>query len=293
MIRIVNKFTLSYRSIGFCRQTSFFTIRWILIVFPLVSLHAVAQNVVSGTLLSIPSRTAPAEARVTFTNTATSEKYSQFTNDGNYSISVPSGTYQCKYEKVGDYLTIDTLLINSSQTMNLKLIEDTPLQSSLYLSAGKSLLFLFKSLTSTNDWRHSVGWGYLHRANSAQPRLYARNYSASDPLSMPQVLRPYLDQAITEISSKTVVSYNEQQTYSNKGISISYPTDANMPLKGMLGWTLAGLDSAAIYINRTRVPNRGEEKITFMTELLRAMLVQSNGADPLYIITLPKNWTAS
>lgn len=254
-----------------------------------LSLNAASQNVVSGSLLSVPSNTTPTEARVTFTNLSTQEKYSKFTTDGNFSISMPTGNYRREFFKAGDYYVMDTIAINSSQTMNMKLIEDIPVQSTVYQGLGFSLLKIMKFLTSTDDQNPSGT--ILHRANlgtDGKMRIYPRNYSATDPVSMPQSLRPYYDQSIADITSKTnsIVSFREEQTDSIAGTSCIYPTNANMPVLGALGFTEPGEDHSICYFNRQLLPGASNNlKVsTFDREFLRALLLQSNSIDPSYIM---------
>jgi hypothetical protein len=254
-----------------------------LLLVLLLTIASNGQNIVSGSLQSIPSRTTPSEARVTFTNTSTQEKYSQLTRDGTFSIDLPSGTYERKFEKVGNYLTLDNVTINSSQTMNMKLIEDTPVQSTVYNNyGGFTILKIMKGLTGTWDPETSV----LTRANNIPMRLYARNYSATDPLSMPQSFRAMFDQVLNDIVAKTdgIMSFNEQQTDATTGISSIWPKNADMPNPGGAGYTIADENHATCYYNRELLLTVSNQSGTFAREMLRAMKLQSNGADPSYIM---------
>ncbi|HYD02699.1 MAG TPA: T9SS type A sorting domain-containing protein [Alphaproteobacteria bacterium] len=247
--------------------------------------EAYSQNVVSGTVTSVPSNTPASQTRITFTNTANGNKYSQLTTDGTFSIDLPTGTYQRKIEGIGNYQLLDTLEITSSQTMNEKIIDDDPITSSVYGPSGqnRSLLYVLELLTNSDGVANNT---LLYRVTNQNPwRIYARNYNVSDPESMPSDLRADFDYVLNEISSKVPeIVFNEQSTDDpNVGISFIYPTTANMPAPTR-AWTVADENNAKIYVDREKYHNfNGEKEIILREIFARATLLSTLSTDPDYV----------
>ncbi|HEY9704913.1 MAG TPA: hypothetical protein V6C58_20915, partial [Allocoleopsis sp.] len=246
--------------------------------------EAYSQNIVSGNVTSVPSNTPASQTRITFTNTANGNKYSQLTNDGNFSINVPTGTYQRKIEAIGNYQLLDTLVINSSQTMNEKVIDHEPITSTVYGPSGqnRSLLYMLKLLTNSDG---VAGNTLLYRVTNQNPwRIYARNYSPTDPESMPSDYRPYFDYVLNEIQTKIPeIVFDEQLTPDpNNGITMIFPLTVNMP-QPVSGWTIADENNATIYIDRQKYHNFSREIEVDLREKVRAMSLKTYSTDPTYV----------
>ena len=247
-------------------------------------LSGYSQNIVSGNLQTVPTRTAPTEAKVTFTNTSNGNKYAQRTRDGTFSINLPTGTYQRDVEAVGNYLIEDIVSVNGNVVMSEKLMEDKPLTSQLYLNDGRSLLFLFKSLTDTQE-DNPVNQTFT-RSRDSPLRINPRNYVATDPLSVPQGIRPYLDTILLDYRNKTgnLLVFTEENVDAVR-VQFQYPTTAEMP-QPAFGYTEFDYDLTNIWINRTMLINymntSQHKQITgiFARELWRATNLATNSADP-------------
>jgi hypothetical protein len=261
----------------------------LLTVFFLVAGHIIAsaQWIVSGTVQTVPSKTTPTEAKITLTNTSNGNKYAQRTKDGTFSLNIPNGTYEEKVEVVGDYLIQGNVSITGNKTINEKVIEDKPLTSELYLGWNRSLLFLFKSLTATTD--DSPRGTLLSRSRDSPLKIFARNYDALDPLSMPLGIRPYLDTILADINVKTdgILQFIETGTDPVR-VQFEYRPNAQMPL-GSFGYTLFDYDLTTILMNRDlllyymNLEQHNRNLATFARELYRAMGMFTNSADPAMI----------
>jgi hypothetical protein len=250
----------------------------------LVVIQATSQNIVTGTITSVPSNTPASQTRITFTNTSNGSKYSQLSLDGTFNINLPSGTYERKIEGLGNYQLLDEIIITGSQTLNEKIIDVEPVTSTVYGPSGqnRSLLYLLKRLTNSDG---VAGNTLLYRVTNQNPwRLYARNYNVSDPESMPSDYRPYLDYILNDIQTKIPeIVFNEQTTPDpNNGITFIFPTTANMP-QPVSGWTIADENNATIYIDREKYHNFSREIETGYREIVRAKLLKTFSTDPAYV----------
>ncbi len=234
------------------------------------------QNLITGTVTSVPSKSTPDTVKITFTNTSTGNKYSQRTLNGQFTINLPSGTYQRKVEATGNYLVLDTMVINASQTVSEKLIKNKAMTSQMYLNWNLSLLWFLKVLTSTYEG-NGRGTTTLSRERNPPLRLFANRDS------MPSGLGVYLDNTIIDYTSKTdsIITYRECTTDSIVGISLRYRNSFQYPFSiyGSLGWTDMDMNHPVCYFNTDYI-NSANAQQAFLREMYRALYMFTYSGDP-------------
>ncbi|MDI6804991.1 MAG: hypothetical protein QME58_14340, partial [Bacteroidota bacterium] len=92
-----------------------------------------AQNNVSGKIQSVPSLT-NAYSGVYFLNLFTSQTFSTFTDSltGNFTVNVPTGTYEITVQTVNHFRFVDTIDVNANQNLDLYMVENLPMFTTYY-----------------------------------------------------------------------------------------------------------------------------------------------------------------
>lgn len=253
-----------------------------LILVLLINTHLIfPQNLITGNVESIPSKT-PAFARITFMNTAdTLQKFIAFTDSlGNYQANIPNANYERKVEVEGHFLFKDTLAINSGQQMDFQIIKDIGNTSTYH----PNILNVVKTLTATLDGFPDPE---MERWNDyAQPIKFCANND-----SIPQAMRPYLDSALADITTKSngKVQFQEVPTNPDTGIFIRYLTVGG-PCPGASACTIidgllpdGSLKHISIYVKKDLNPI--VYNTLFRREFMRTMVTGNYSLDPQFIMS--------
>lgn len=249
-----------------------------------------ATNNISGQLTKIPSMT-PGFGRVTLEDVVSKEKYSVLSDSitGNYSVSVPTGTYKTSIEfqsgiDTSTYME-KTIDINKDTTINFKNFPFIRAQSTYY--TNKSILSIMRRLTATRG-PPLDSQIKLSRAPNVQ-RYFPRRPNPSDPRSCPKNFEYSIDRARDSVlaAGKGKISYREADTDSTEGLSYIYYNDNEMTKPGALGITHPRYRDHVLYkvlveINKTLCDSVSAYSVD-LREKARSLGLQTLSLDDQYV----------
>ena len=238
---------------------------------------AFAQNTVSGNIQSVPFQTGVDSAEVILTNTSTLKHYAALTDSlGNFSVSVPTGSYSTMVKAVNFILYNDSVLtartINwTYDSLDIQLIQNIQLDpdyAAYYNNAWEMFLNMMGVPYGQHTWSgNSNNW-------VAPVNLYL------DSLDSPAGDAAWADSAMTDVTRGSLgkITWSVQPRVVSYGVNMKYAQNNEMPSNavGSPGYTSFTYDAnnnpitATCWINTTFCYPDSSTKITMERELLRA-----------------------
>ncbi len=286
----------------------------------LLPFYARSQHNVSGVLTKIPSMQ-PGLGRVTLENTLTQQRFSVLSDSttGNYSLSVPSGTYKfgVEFQPGPDtsHFIEKVFTVNNDTMMNFKSYPYIRSQSTRPAWSTFPILLINKILTNTysstelEKLKETMGHSAiddasldvinklstnnkydipLRRAPNVQ-RYFPRRPNVNDPHSMPAHFGFSIDRARDSVlaAGKGKISYREASTDSTEGLSYVYKNNNEMSVPGALGvttWYRANnvLYKVLVEINKTLNDSVSTYTVD-LREIIRSLGFWSFSPDDQYV----------
>ena len=253
-----------------------------------IAYSAFCQNKATGNIQSIPYQTGVDSAEVILTDSSTHKQYAALTDSlGNFSISVPNGSYSTKVKAINYFLYNDSMLTarkvsGNYDSLDVQLIENLPITETNYYN---NILEEYVNLSGGAYGQKSWSGFNVRWKNSLIPiPLYA------DSTDAPAGWAAQADSAVAELGGpKTMnkVQWSIKPHDVSVGVSIKYVPNDKMPSGGVgsLGYTLQTFDSdinflhTTCYIN-TDANDTSTVRVVVRRELERALGLQSFSPDP-------------
>ena len=255
----------------------------------LASTLTYCQNRVTGNIQSIPFQTGVDSAEVILTDSSTHKQYAALTDSlGNFSLSVPSGSYSTKVKAINYFLYNDSMLTarkvsGNYDGLDVQLIENLRITDTNYY---KNILEEFKNIGEGTPYGgYSSASRNVRWKDSLIPiPLY------EDSVDAPTGWTAQADSAIAELSGPKTwhkILWSIQPINVSVGVSIKYVPNDQMPTGGVgaPGFTNLSLDNNGDYLHATCYINTdfndtSNVRVVVRRELERALGFHSYSPDP-------------